>query len=315
MSGQLPPPQMSPQKDAAGEGGVRVRLFAGTFSGICWMIFSAFCFAVMAAAAHEAGEMHFTQKAFFRNFIALVFMLPLVFRERKNISLPKGAVGFLFMRAAAGSLGIFGNFYALDRIPLSDAAILNKMSTFFSILFSLILLGEAIKFIPLLCTVAAFAGCVFVIKPSANLFATLPSLAGFVGGMGAGLAYTCVRKLGKIGCPGAVVILFFSLFSCLLCLPFMLYHYTPLLPRQILFLAATGFAGLGGQFGVTKAYFYAPARDVSIYGYTQILFSAALGFFFFGQLPDLWSWIGYAVITLMAIFVFLYSRRAGESNE
>lgn len=297
-------------KNTAG-GGAEVHILKGIF----FLVFSAFCFALMGAFAHQAGDLPFVQKAFFRNLVALVVTLPLLAKERKNIYMPKGSLKFLLLRASAGSIGIFGNFYALDRIPIADAAILNKMSPFFAVLFSLLILGEKIKPIPFAATVGAFLGALFIIKPSANIMSSFPAFAGFLGGMGAGFAYACVRKMGAMKVNGKVIIAFFSAFSCLLCVPFMAVNFVPMTAQQLLLLIATGLAGCGGQFGITFAYYNAPARDISIFDYSQIIFSAALGWFLFNQLPDLLSWVGYAIIILMATIVFVYNKRIGEFKE
>ena len=70
---------------------------------------------------------------------------------------------------------------------------------------------------------------------------------------------------------------------------------------QIGTLLAAGLAAAGGQFTITAAYSCAPAKEISVYDYSQIIFAAGLGFFVFGQIPDLLSWIGYAVICEMCI--------------
>lgn len=279
------------------------------YKGIACIVFSAFCFAVMGMLVHLAGDIFFLQKAFFRNLVSFFLALFLVLRDRKNINIPKGSIKFLVIRAVAGSLGIFGNFYALDKIPIADAGILNKMSPFFAVIFSLIFLHESIKLIPFLCTLGAFVGAVFVIKPSANIMSSFPAIFAFIGGIGAGLAYTAVRKLGSLKMTGSVIIMFFSLYSCLLSVPYMITNYNPMTGVQWLILIGTGIAGCGGQFGITYAYYFAPARDISIYDYSQIIFSAILGFLAFGQLPDIFSFIGYFIIILMAVIVFLYNRR------
>lgn len=280
--------------------------------GILGIIFSSFCFAVMGAFVHLAGDLPFMQKAFFRNLISFFITIPMLAKDREKISIPKGTLKFLFLRAAVGSIGIFGNFYAIDRIPIADAAILNRMSSFFAIIFSLILLGEKIKFIPFLATLGAFFGAMFVIKPSSNFITSFPAFVGFLGGMGAGFAFACVRKLGTMKINGSVVIAFFSAFSCLLCVPFIIAHHVPMTFVQVLVLLGTGLAGCGGQFGMTFGYYHAPARDISIFDYSQIIFSAALGYFLFRQIPDLLSWIGYAIIISMATIVFLYNKKIGE---
>ena len=77
------------------------------------------------------------------------------------------------------------------------------------------------------------------------------------------------------------------------------------------FLVLTGLAAAGGQFGVTAAYTYAPAREISVYDYTQIMFSAIMGLLVFGQLPDMLSFVGYCVIIAAGVIMFLYNKRRG----
>ena len=82
--------------------------------------------------------------------------------------------------------------------------------------------------------------------------------------------------------------------------------------------AEEGMAGLsaaGGQFTITSAYCYAPAKDVSVYDYSQIIFAAALGFMVFGQIPDLLSWIGYFIIVAMAVLMFVYNKNASNKQQ
>lgn len=76
---------------------------------------------------------------------------------------------------------------------------------------------------------------------------------------------------------------------------------------QLLWLLAAGLAAAGGQFTITAAYLRAPAREISVYDYSQILFASGLGFVLFGQIPDLWSVAGYAVIVGAAVALFWYN--------
>lgn len=277
--------------------------------GIICIVFSAFSFAVMGVFVRLSGELPLMQKAFFRNFVAFLIALIILLRNRKNISVPKGAWKYLLLRSASGSLGIFGNFYAVDRIPIADAGILNKMSPFFAVIFSFILLGEKIKPFPLVCVIMAFVGSVFIVKPSAQIINSFPAIVGFIGGMGAGFAYSCVRKLGEMKCTGAFIVLFFSLFSTLISIPFLITGAVPMSSSQWMLLIGTGIAAAGGQFGITFAYYNAPAREISVYDYSQIIFSAALGYVFFQQIPDVLSITGYVIIVLMAVLVFIYNKQ------
>lgn len=111
-------------------------------------------------------------------------------------------------------------------------------------------------------------------------------MIGLIGGMGAGFAYTNVRVLGEKGEKGPFVVAFFSGFSCLVTLPYLIFDFHPMSGMQLVYLLFAGLAAAGGQFSITAAYFHAPAKEISVYDYSQILFSAAMGFIVFGQIPD-----------------------------
>lgn len=296
-----------------------MKTISETSKGIILIICSAFCFAMMAVFVRLAGDIFFVQKAFFRNAVAFIIsffglIIDVKKQGKKAILIPKGALLFLFLRSILGSFGIFGNFYAVDRLVLSDAAILNKMAPFFTIIFSFFIMKEKIKPIPLIAIIIAFLGSILIVKPSMNFSATLPSVVGFIGGMGAGCAYACVRKLSSLKCNGKIIIFFFSSFSMLIAVPYMITNYNPMTLQQFLFLCGAGVCAAGGQFTVTAAYYHAPAREISVYDYSQIIFSTLLGIVFFGQLPDLLSVIGYLIIISMAILNFTYTKRMHHKN-
>jgi drug/metabolite transporter (DMT)-like permease len=206
-------------------------------------------------------------------------------------------------------VGIFGNFYALGHFLLADASMLNKMSPFFAVVFSFIFLKEKMSFFQITAVVVSFIGSLFIIKPTFANVALFPALAGLVGGMGAGAAYTTVRVLGKRGEKGPYIVFFFSAFSCLVVLPYLLFNFSPMTLFQLLVLIGAGVAAAGGQFAITAAYCHAPAREISIFDYTQIIFASLLGFVMFGQIPDVWSVAGYVIICSMAIAMFFYTAK------
>lgn len=279
--------------------------------GIFFILLSALGFATMGMLVRAAGDIPFIQKTLFRNliafFIAFSALIVKARYDRTVLQIPKGSLKFLILRSALGSIGIFGNFYALDRMNISDAAMLNKMSPFFSVLASMFILGEKPTFVSVLSLIVAFSGSLLVIKPSFDFTKIFPALVGFAGGIGAGLAYTFVRKLHSYKVNGNLIIAFFSAFSCLLAVPYMIFNYTPMSTKQLLLLLGAGVAAACGQIGVTGAYFNAPASKISIYEYTQIIFSAILGFLAFGQIPDAASIAGYTIIIGSAAAVFFYN--------
>ena len=275
--------------------------------GISYILLSAACFAVMNTFVKLSGDLPSIQKSFFRNFIALIVAAFILKRSKIGFSFKKENLPLLLLRATCGTLGILCNFYAVDHLSLSDASMLNKMSPFFVIIFSYLCLKEKINIVQTLAVIGAFLGSLFIIKPSFNNLALAPSLIGLLGGIGAGAAYTAVRALGQRGEKGPFIVFFFSTFSCLVTLPFLIFQYHEMSLVQVLYLLLAGLAASGGQFAITAAYSYAPAKEISVYDYSQVIFAAILGFVLFGQLPDFYSGIGYVIICAMAIFMFLYN--------
>lgn len=282
------------------------------YKGIICIIMSAFCFALMSFFVRMAGDLPPIQKSFFRNFVAAIFAGIILVKNGVPFHCKKENLGYMLGRSICGTIGILCNFYAVDHLVLADASMLNKMSPFFAVIFSYFLLKEKITVPQGLFVIGAFVGSLFVIKPTFSNMDLLPSLIGLCGGIGAGAAYTMVRKLGERGEKGPFIVFFFSTFSCVVTLPWLLFDYHPMSLAQIGILLFAGLSAAGGQFSITAAYCYAPAREISVYDYSQIIFSAGLGFFFFEQIPDLLSWIGYAVICLMAVAMFLYNNRRTE---
>ena len=248
-----------------------------------------------------AGDLPAVQKSFFRNLIAFFFAFIVMRKNRIPFSCKKENRISLLLRATFGTLGVLCNFYAVDHLVLADASVLNKMSPFFAILFSYIILKEKISVRQGIIVLIAFLGSLLVIKPTFANMDLVPSVIGLLGGMFAGAAYTYVRKLTTHGEKGSMVVCFFSGFSCLVLLPFLIFDYHPMSLGQLMVLLLAGLAAAGGQFTITAAYSCAPAREISVYDYSQIVFAAVLGFFVFGQVPDVLSWIGYAIIAGMAV--------------
>ena len=283
------------------------------YMGIVYIVLSAFCFALMNMFVHMAGDLPSVQKSFFRNFVAAIFACILLVKEGCSFCCKRENLRYLILRASFGTIGILCNFYAVDHLVLADASMLNKMSPFFAVLFSLIILRERVTAVQAMIVAGAFAGSMFVVKPTFANMDLFPSLLGLLGGICAGAAYTMVRKLGAMGVKGAYIVFFFSAFSCLVTLPWLVFDYHPMNASQIVILLLAGLSAAGGQFSITAAYCHAPAREISVYDYSQIIFSAGLGFFVFGQIPDLLSWTGYGIICAMAVIMFFYNNRPGRS--
>ena len=277
--------------------------------GILCLLASAFGFALMAAFVRLCDDfgspVSSFQKSFFRNVIALVIAAVVFgrrFRESGMAVRCGGKTwGLILLRATLGTVGIFANFYALSHIPIAEGQTLNKTAPFFTVLFSWLFLGEKANLRQAFTLVLAFVGVLFVAKPGFAGDETFPLTIGLMSGVCAGGAYACLHKLGLMRVNGAFIILFFSLFSCLASVPFMVHRFDPMTVAQVATLIGAGAGAAMGQFGITAAYRYAEPRQIAVFDYSSILFAAVFGFLLFGQVPDALSAVGFAVIVVAAL--------------
>lgn len=275
--------------------------------GIIFIIFSAFGFAMMSAFVKLAGDLPSFQKTFFRNLVSCIVALIFIIKNRESFLGKKENQKTLILRSLFGTIGIVLNFYTIDKLVLSDANMLNKLSPFFVIIFSALFLKEKINLKQSISILIAFIGALFIIKPTFNLN-VIPALLGVIGAICAAAAYTCLRALGGKE-KHYTIVFYFSLFSTIVILPLMLIVYKPMTTIQLVYLLLAGIFATIGQFGITLAYKYAPSKEISIFDYSNIIFSAIISLIIFGVLPDWISVIGYCIIFLASLYMFLYNRK------
>ena len=218
------------------------------------------------------------KKSFFRNIVSCIVALVLIIKNKESFFGKRENQKYLLARSILGTLGVILYFYCIDNMVLSDSSMLNKLSPFFVIIFSAIFLKESITKVQLATIISAFLGSLLIIKPSFNMN-IMPALIGVASAAFAGGAYTFVRFLRDKE-KYYTIVFYFSLVSILFNLPLMIIVYEPLKFNQLLSLLGAGVFASIAQFSLTVAYKYAPASEISIYDYANIIFTALLGIFF-----------------------------------
>ena len=282
--------------------------------GIACILLAAFGFALMTFFVRLSGDVPTMEKAFFRNAFAAVIAMVTLIRSEDKFKIKKGNGKYIFLRCLFGTTGLLCNFYAIDHLPLADANMLNKLSPFFAIIASIPILKEKPTKIDILTTIGAFCGVILIARPSPDV-SIVPALAGLWGGAGAGIAYTFVRLLGKRKERTSIIVLCFSIFSCMLSAPFMIFNFKPMLWWQLGCLIAAGIFAAIAQFSITSAYKFAPARKIGVFDNTQVVFSAFLAIAFFGEIPEVLSIVGYVIIIGMAVFRWYWNLKHEQPEE
>ena len=265
---------------------------------IIYMIFSALAFSLMGVFVKLTGDIPVIQKTLIR--AAVIANISFILIKFHHIPiLPIRQIKILTLRSLTGTIAIVMNYYALDHLILSDATVIFRLNTVFVIIFSWIFLKEHISKKQFSVIIIAFIGVIFVVKPALS-FEFIPYTVAILGAAGAALSYTMLRKLGE-GTHPSVVVFFFAMFTFITLLPFVIVSFEPMTNKQLLYAVLAGISAVGGQYGVTLAYKHAQAKEVSIYNYFGVVFSAIFGVFIFGTQPDPLSIIGYIIIFISAV--------------
>jgi drug/metabolite transporter (DMT)-like permease len=183
------------------------------------------------------------------------------------------------------------------------------MAPFFTIIFSAIFLHEMASGFQWLMILAAIGGSLFIIKPSFDNPELFPYLIGLIGGIAAGAAYAAIRRLSRKRERATLIVFYFSAFSCIVTLPSLIFFYEKMSWFQLFMLIIAGISAAGAQFSVTAAYSFAPAKELSVFDYSQVIFTAILGFFIFGEVPDSLSFVGYIIIISSAFVMFFHNKK------
>ena len=277
--------------------------------GIIFLIIAALGFALMSMFVKFVdNDIPTTQKVLFRNAISMVVSFFMVVYHKESFYGKTENRKLLLLRSTFGTIGMLLFFYSISQLNLGDANMLNKLSTFFLIIFSAIFLGEKVKRYQVSMIIIAFLGSLFIIKPSFEVD-IFPYMTSIFAAMFAGAAYTVLRVLGSKE-KYYTVVLFFSTFSVvsitllMLVIDTPLFNFVPMSTTELIYLTLAGVCATIGQFGTTLAYKYAPAKEISIFNYTNVVFASFLAFLVFSDTPDVFSIVGYFIIFGAAYYMF-----------
>lgn len=268
--------------------------------GIIAMIISAFAFALMGVFVKLIGDIPVAQKSLFRNGVSMIIALVLILYNKVDLREIKHHK-LLILRSSFGTLGVLLNYYAIDHLILSDANVLFRLSTFLLLIFCYIFLREKVSSKQIIAIVVAFIGMLFIVKPQLSFQPAY--FVAILGATAAALAYTVLRVVGQKEHYLSIVF-YFSTFSTIVLLPFVIMNFVQMNTLQVVYAILAGVAASFGQFGVTIAYKYAPAKEISIYNYFGVIFAAFFSMFLFESYPDYLSIVGYLVIFGSSLYMF-----------
>jgi len=294
--------------------------FNSRYKGIFYMLLAGLCFSLMGGAAKALkGGFNAGQLVFFRNLVgALGLTAAFIIKPPVNKG---GKFHWLIFRGFMGTVALYTLLYCILHLPLSTAMTYNLTSALFIALFSFLLFKEYHGPIVLLAVLFGFAGMLLVYKPQMH-YPWYYHAVGLLSGIVSAIAYITLGKLAPYYDPRIIVssfiftgILIPSTFMIVGQLANMSYDDVFFIkwrwPWGIewLYLLWLGFAALFGQYFVTKAYGADKAGIVSVFGYSNIIFSVFIGMALGDAFPGIVSWAGICCIIFSGAIISLVKRQ------
>lgn len=266
----------------------------GAVRGALWMLGSTIAWALMAGITrHFRHEIHTFEIVFFRSLFGTMFLLPWLFRLGLA-GLRTQRIGMHMLRGFLGLAAIYLLFTAIALAPLGEVAAIISTRPVIASLGAIVILRELVRGHRWAATALAFAGALIIIRPGisdVSLGVVLALLSVIVM---AAVSLT-VKSLARTEAPDTIVIWQMVVFTPCSLIPALFVWRTPD-PWQFILLVGTGLFGTFTQRCMTRAYAAADATVVLPFEFTRLVFAALFGFVVFGEFPDIWTWIGGALI-------------------
>ncbi len=279
--------------------------------GAAWMVLAAFSYALTGVIVrHLADDFSVFEIAFFRCVVAMFMIAPLVWRSPatsfRTIQLPLHV-----WRVVLTYVGIMCWFYGVSEIPLSDYYALQFTLPLFTIAGAVLFLGQRADARTWLAVGVGFLGALVILRPGV-IAVSLGALAA----LGAALLFagvnTCVKVLSRKEDTNVIMLYANGLIIPLSLVPALLDWHPPGW-ADAPWLIGVGVFGTLGQYAITRAITVADARIVQPFDFARLPIAAGLGYVFFGEATDFWTWVG-AVIIFAAGYDVLARERSGTKQ-
>lgn len=280
----------------------------GPIRAAFWIVFAGAAFVfMMAIARHLADDLHMLLIVFWRAAFGVMFMMPWLARRGIG-ALRTDRTAFHGVRTLTNYGGLLLTFYAATLLPFADITAIGFTRPIIGSVLAIVLLGEAARARRWWATLAGLAGAVIIVRPGfveLNPGVWLVLAAVMLGGVNAVLA----RFLVRTDSPDTVALYMMAFLTPVALVPALFVWRWPD-PSEFPWLVLLGAIGMVSQRSITRAYHAAEATVTLSFDFLRLPVAALIGYVLFAERPDVWVWVGGAVICASTVFLGRSESRA-----
>ena len=248
-------------------------------------------------------DIHFLQVVWGRYFFMAFFSILITyFFFNQHLKFPKG-LKIQILRSFFLFFSTLFFFYAISIISLAEALTLAFISPIIATILSFIILKEKVGPRRWIAVISGFIGVLFVIRPGFNEI-NLATIAA----VGAGICYAfyviSTRKLSSIDSP-LMTLIFTGLTGAIVISLIVPYFWTWLTLSQWMLLISLAAIGTMAHLLLILSLTLAEASKLAPLAYSEIIMNVIIGYYFFGDFPNQWIWIGLTIIIASGVYISL----------
>lgn len=275
-------------------------MFTPLLKGALLLLLAEACFAgIGAVVKFTSATASEAQVVFFRNFFALLLMLPFLYRH--GFSLLKTQRWYLHVsRALTGIISMYCFFYVLGRLPLAQGMLVLLLSPFIVPIIARFWLKERPSNFTLFAILLGFIGVMLAMPGSSGGLDSI-MLVGLLSAVLVAVTKTTIRYMSDTE-PAVRIVFYFSLLTAILSAIPLPFYWQPLNSEVWLAFIAMGVLAAIGQLAMTRAYAIAPASDIGMWTYSSVVFAGLFGYLFW-QEPVTLAWLGGVLVIFYAGYI------------
>lgn len=287
------------------------------FRAIIFKVLSVLLFVVMAGIIKSvSGHVPPGQSVFFRSLFAIpVIVVWLAMRKELRIGFKTQNPMNHVWRGVIGTSAMAMTFGALGLLPLPEMTAIGYAMPIFVVVFAAMFLNETVRLFRLMAVAVGLVGVMIIMAPRLSVDVidvseTLGAVLALGSAVAAALAQVFIRKLTKTETTSSIVF-WFSVTATGLSLLTIYWGWVVPTPKEAALLVLAGIIGGVGQILLTSSYRLADASFVAPFEYSSMLFSIAIGFAFFDEVPTITTLIGASVVIFAGILIIWRERQLG----
>jgi len=258
-----------------------------------------------AASKYISADVHVSAIVLFQYGLALIILLPWLFRQ-SSATLKTNKLSTHLARGAAGWLCFYSFYLALEHIPLVDASLLRHVAPLFVPLVAWFWIKAKVPKERWLPMIVGFVGIALILRPSSS--PGVWHLVGLASGLTLAASMVGTRILSRTE-SSSKILFYYNLISVLLSLPLAILNWQSVPSWTIPYLFYIGISVFLAMWFYTKAYSYAKASVVSPIGYFSVVNAGIFGWLIWDHLPDTIALIGIGVVICAGLLSVVISAR------